>query len=161
MSATIANMDVAGLGDRLAAFAEEMCTCQSAGQVEWNSHDQGRARTYMEYIRSYLEVLTKPNDPLDLPRSHPGSFPVRPFVPAERVELIENVAVKDIVRRFQAGYQELLGSQSKDRSTGLTGPDKVRMLALIENTLGIIEFGTSGLDLPENPSEKGPTPPLR
>jgi hypothetical protein len=57
------------------------------------------------------------------------------------------------VRRFKAAHVELVNSQSKDRATGIFEHDRSRLEALIENARGIIAFGESSVDLPENPAD--------
>jgi hypothetical protein len=158
--ATVTNMDVAGLAEKFAIFANELRLSQSTGQIELNVHDQKRARVYLEYISKYMTWMCEPADPLDLPKAHPSTFIVRDFLTAEEIGLVENPIIKDILRRFNAAYIELVQGQSKDRSSSLTAPDRGRIESLIENCLGIVEFGVAGLDVPENPGDTGPTPSL-
>jgi hypothetical protein len=158
--ATVANMDVAGLAEKFVIFAKELRLSQSTGQIELNIHDQKRARVYLEYIVEYMKWMCQPTDPLDLPKAHPSTFVVRDFLTETEIADIENPIVKDIVRRFNAAYIELVLGQSKDRASGLTDYDEERINALITNCLGIIEFGVTGLDVPENPGDAGPTLPL-
>ena len=72
---------------------------------------------------------------------------------AEQINAIENAEVRDLVRRFKAAHVELTNSQSKDRATGIFESDRGRLEALIENARGMIEFGESSVDLPENPGD--------
>ncbi|MFW6061194.1 MAG: hypothetical protein ACOC93_00140 [Planctomycetota bacterium] len=153
MPSTVANFDVAGAADRVVTFARELIASQSARQAEFNSHDRGRATAYLGRLESYVGVISTPSNPLDLPKTHPSSYPVADFPADEEINAIENAEVRDLVRRFKAGYVELIHSQSKDRATGIFEADKGRLEALIENAKGIISFGAESVDLPENPAD--------
>ena len=153
MPATVANFDIAGAADRIVTFADELIASQSSKQAEFNVHDRNRANSYLERLEGYVEVIAKPANPLDLPKTHPQSYPVAEFPGDELVNTIENAEVRDLVRRFKAGYVELVNSQSKDRASGIFEKDKERLLALTENAKGIIAFGQASVDLPENPAD--------
>ncbi len=47
----------------------------------------------------------------------------------------------------------MLTNQRKDRATGIFEADRSRLEALIENARGIIAFGQTSVDLPENPGD--------
>jgi hypothetical protein len=147
---TVANFDVAGIADRMTRFALELLSCQSAHNVEFNLHDRERAMSYLLRIEQYLNLISDPNDPLDLPRTHPSNYPVSEFPEDASINGVENGLVKDLVRRYKAAYIEVVNSQSKDRSSGMLEADKTRIMALIDNSKGIINFGETTLDLPEN-----------
>lgn len=155
MPISVANFDVAGAADRIVTFASEMIASQSARQVEFNAHDRDRATSYLERLESYVAVISSPANPLDLPKTHPSAYPVGDFPADENINAVENAEVRDLVRRFKAGYVELTESQSKDRATGIYEADKNRLEALIENAKGIIGLGAESVDLPENPADVG------
>ena len=100
-----------------------------------------------------MKVIADPENPLDLPKTHPTAYPVADFPADELTNAIENAEVRDLVRRFKARYTELVQSQSKDRASGIFEADRKRLETLIENTLGIVAFGESSVDLPENPGD--------
>jgi hypothetical protein len=156
-SNSVANFDVAGLADRFLLFANEIINCQSAVQVEFNVHDQKRGLSYMAELTRWLDIISLPNDPMDLPKSHPGSYPVLDFVTDDNINKTENPIVRDLLRRLKAGWTELVGSQSSDRTTGLNPADKVRLTALIANIVGVLEASIQTLDMPENPTDAGPS----
>jgi hypothetical protein len=153
MSTTVANFDIAGAADRIVTFANELIASQSARQAEFNVHDRDRSTAYLDRLENYVGVISEPANPLDLPKTHPTAYPVTDFPPDEEINAIENAEVRDLVRRFKAGYVELVQSQSKDRASGIFDADKTRLMTLIENARGIIAFGGTSVDLPENPAD--------
>jgi hypothetical protein len=153
MPTSVANFDVAGAADRIVTFANELIASQSAKQAEFNVHDRDRSSDYLDRLESYIGVIAQPDNPLDLPKTHPTAYPVTDFPVDEQINVIENAEVRDLVRRFKAGYVEFVHSQSKDRASGIFAADKTRLDALIENSRGIIAFGQASVDLPENPAD--------
>jgi len=158
MPTSVANFDIAGAADRIVTFANEVLASQSARQAEFNLHDRDRASAYLDRLESYVSVIANPTDPLDLPKTHPSSYPVADFPTDEDINVIENAEVRDLVRRFKAAHVELVNSQSKDRATGIFEADRTRLEALIENARGIIAFGQTSVDLPENPGDVNALP---
>ncbi len=150
MPNTVANFDIAGAADRIVTFASELIASQSARQAEFNVHDRERGIAYLDRLQSYVDIISQPSNPLDLPKTHPTSYPVTDFPADESINVIENAEVRDLVRRFKAGFVELVNSQSKDRASGIFEADKTRLIALIDNAKGIIAFGQDSMDLPEN-----------
>jgi hypothetical protein len=129
MPTSLANFDIAGAADRIITFANEIIASQSARQAEFNEHDRGRAVSYLDRLESYVEVISNPANPLDLPQTHPTSYPIAAFPIAafpedEQINAIENAEVRDLVRRFKAAHVELVNSQSKDRATGIFEHDR-------------------------------------
>lgn len=153
MPTSVANFDIAGAADRIVTFANEIIASQSARQAEFNEHDRGRATAYLDRLGFYIGVISVPANPLDLPKTHPTSYPIALFPADDQINAIENAEVRDLVRRFKAAHVELINSQSKDRATGIFDHDRSRLEALIENARGIISFGESSVDLPENPAD--------
>lgn len=153
MPTSVANFDIAGAADRIVTFSREVIASQSARQAEFNEHDRARATAYLDRLESYVGVISNPANPLDLPKTHPSAYPIAEFPTDEEINVIENAEVRDLVRRFKAAHVELVNSQSKDRATGIFEADRSRLEALIENARGIIAFGQSSVDLPENPGD--------
>lgn len=147
--ATVTNFDIAGVGDRTVQFAEELLKSQSAGQAEFNVHDRGRATAHCDRVLSFLTLVTADPNPLDLPKTHPTSYPVRDFLDDDAVDSIENTTVKDVVRRWKAAHTEAVGSQSADRASGVQAQDLGRLVALIEAIKLLVEFGADTPDIPE------------
>ncbi len=149
MVTQVANFDVAGLADRMCTFAQELQASQSATQAEFNPHDRARSTAYIERLVEFVNLTTSDDNPLDLPKTHPSMYPVHAFIDDQNINSIENAEVRDVVRRFKAGWVEVLNSQSADRASGLQAQDKGRILALLESTLKVVQFGESTPDLPE------------
>lgn len=149
----VANMDVAGLAGRLVQYARELMLSQSARQVEFSIHDRERCTTFLDRIILYIDAVCKPSNPLDLPRSHPTMHPCTVFPADEELHAIENALIMDLLCRFKAGWVEIVGSQSKDRASGILPADIGRMKALVENCRLFIELGETTMDLPENPGD--------
>ena len=132
---TVANFDIAGAADRIVTFANELIASQSARQAEFNVHDRDRATAYLDRLEAYVGVISQPANPLDLPKTHPTAYPVTDFPADEQINTIENAEVRDVVRRFKAGYVELTGSQSKDRASGIFDKRLGRARATIGDVL--------------------------
>jgi len=153
MPTSVANFDIAEAADRIVTFSREVIASQSARQAEFSEHDRARATAYLGRLESYVGVISNPANPLDLPKTHPSAYPIAEFPTDEEINVIENAEVRDFVRRFKAAHVELVNSQSKDLATGIFEADRSRREALIENARGIIAFGQSSVDLPENPGD--------
>jgi hypothetical protein len=144
---SVANFDVATLAEYFAKFAKELSVSQAARQAEFPLPDRARARSYLGRVQDLADLVA--GQRLDLPKLHPDSYPVIEFLPDEAINGIENSLVQAVLRRFKAGYTELVGSQSKDAAAGLHQADKQRLDQLIAATLELVNFGTEALDLPE------------
>lgn len=149
----VANFDVAGAADRLVRYAQELIGSQSASQAEFNEHDRGRATQYLDRLLAYMIAVNQPDNPLDLPRTHPTAYPVDELPADENINAIENAEVRDLVRRLKAAYTELTQSQSKDRASGFMAQDQERISKLVENARKIIDLGQVVIDLPEQAGE--------
>lgn len=144
----VANFDVASLSDHYVAFTKEIVKSQSARQAEFTENDRNRAMSYLDRIQTQADLIA--DTKLDLPSSHPETYPVAAYPPDEDINSIENSIVKAVLRRFKAGYTELVRSQSKDSASGLHVADKRRLDELIAATKELVNFGENTLDLPEN-----------
>ena len=146
-----ANMDVAGIGDRIVAFGKEMVLSQSAKS---NSNlveaDRVRWDTYLTRLDAIVERFKIP--PLDLPRTHPDNYTANGF-PVEWEGDVENNTVKDVVRRVQAAHNELVESASKDQASGVQDHDATRLLALTANCRSVLEVTEPALDMPEQTND--------
>jgi len=150
----VANMDVAGVCDRAVAYANEMLLSQSAKGIEFTKHEQIRIVAYLDSLEAYVEAVCKPENPLDLPKTHPTSHSFRDFPATEIVDAVENFPIKDVVRRLSALYTDISqAAGSKDRTSGLVAADQIRFTKLIENTRNVIEHAETIEDLPESPAD--------
>lgn len=100
MPTSIANFDIAGAADRIVTFANEIIASQSARQAEFNEHDRGRATAYLDRLGFYIGVISVPADPLDLPKTHPTSYPIAAFPADDEINAIENAAPTTARRRL-------------------------------------------------------------
>ncbi len=149
----VANFDVAGIADMWQRFTSELIGSQSSPTNEFNDHDRGRAQAYCDRIVAYIGLVAPDNEtnPLDLPQTHPSTYPYQPFSNDDDIAGIENLIMKQVVRQMKAGHTEITKSQSADRASGLGPGDKTRQLALVANIKAMIEFGADTIDMPENP----------
>lgn len=146
-----ANMDVAGIGDRIVAFGKEMILSQSGkSNSELVAADRERWGTYLDRLDAIVERFKIP--PLDLPRTHPDNYVAKGF-PVEWEDDVENNTVKDVVRRIQAAHNELVESASKDQACGIQEHDVTRLLALTANCRTVLEVTEPALDMPEQTND--------
>lgn len=146
-----ANMDVAGIADRIVAFAAEIILSQSAkSNGTLQQADHARWKDYLDRLDAVVEGFTIP--PMDLPRTHPDNYAAKGF-PAEWEPEVENTTAKDIVRRLQAAHKELTQSASKDQSSGVLEYDTARILALTANSRKVLEVTHPALDMPEQTAD--------
>lgn len=146
-----ANMDVAGIGDRIVAFGKEMILSQSAkSNSDLLGADRERWGAYLDRLDAIVERFNIP--PMDLPRTHPDNYTAKGF-PMEWEDDVENNTVKDVVRRVQAAHNELVESASKDQASGVQGHDVKRLLALTANCRTVLEVTDPALDMPEQTND--------
>lgn len=150
----VMNFDVAGAADRLVAYGKELIACQSARQAEFVIHDRERAAAYLDRLLAFMDAVNLPDNPLDLPKTHPTAYSVAVFPANEAIEAVENAEVKDLVWRLKAAYVEITESQSKDRASGFERADHERIKQLVENAREIIKLGETPIDLPEQVDER-------
>jgi hypothetical protein len=146
-----ANMDVAGISDRIVAFSAEIILSQSAtsnGDIQ--IRDKERWGTYLDRLDAILDNFNTP--PMDLPRTHPDNYTGKGF-PSNWEDQVENTTAKDVVRRLQAGHKELTQSASKDQGSGILGYDVERLKALTENARTVISVTEPALDMPEQTTD--------
>jgi hypothetical protein len=86
MPTSVANFHTAGAADRLVTFANEIISSQSARQAEFNEHDRERATAYLDRLDAYVEVISNPANPLDLPKTHPTAYPIAEFPSDEQTD---------------------------------------------------------------------------
>lgn len=148
MAEAVANFDIVTIADYCVGFSGELISSQSARQAEFTQFDRDRAKSYLERIKAFVALVGEKK--LDLPKSHPGAYPVAAFPEDEKIDALENQVVKGVLRRFKAAYTEVVGSQSKDMASGMHAADITRVNALIDATLELVDFGADTLDLPED-----------
>lgn len=135
----VRNLDVAGLGDRIVELAVNLLEDASVAQAETSPHAIRRIKAGLDRLDRYVVAVSSPIQPLDLTVSFPQPVAVLDF-PIGRVGEIENREIKDIVRRLLKLWQETIGGQSKDRTSGLNSHDKQRFDELVSNIRSMVAF---------------------
>ncbi len=143
------NDDVAGIYRRTNRFIEELQKSSSANVTDVNEFDQDRIITYLNSLTVYLNwVMSQPL--LDLPETHPKTLELEePPV----LLLVENLMIKDLIRLFERGRDEMINSQSARNASGLISFDNVRIRAVIEKAQKYLSDYVQKvipLDLPES-----------
>ena len=147
---SVQNIDIAGLGDRIVEISSNLLQDPSARTAETTIHTIGRLKAWMNRLDRYVVAIALPVDPLDYTAADPQAVSVLVF-PADKIDGVENRELKDILRRLLKLYQELLGCQSKDRTSGLNLADLKRYGDMVGNIRSMIEFIESepAADIPE------------
>ena len=148
--ATVKNMDVAGLADRLSEYGHQLRISQSAGQHRIIPGDKIRCASYLDRVDAYIESVVNTDQELDLPLTHPQGTPYNDFDAVEDVNKIENADIRDIVRRLRSAWIESTGSQSADQTTGMHTADVERVKALMVSARNMLTLaGEVVIDMPE------------
>jgi hypothetical protein len=147
----VLNQDVAGLAERTDEVIYELVKSQSANLTDMRPFDRTRIDEYNAMLVRYAAWLVDAPD-VDLPETHPRSYAIT-FL-TESLELdVENKAIRDLVRMYQAVITELTNSQSARAANGLTTHDKRRfdlLMTKIEQFLTEYVDNTQPLDMPES-----------
>lgn len=155
--ASIYNLDVTYLADKLARYTGEVQMSVSSNVAFVNEFDMARLQNYLTDIDSAVAyVLNQPQ--LDMPESHPMLHTVQPF-PALRD--LESDEWDHVVRLLRAGYIELVNGQSARLGAGLMPFDARRITALIAKTRQWLDdyvSKRSPMDLPETSPQQAMSP---
>ena len=150
----VSNQDVAGLAERIDEVIYEILKSQSSTVTDMKSFDRTRLDEYNAMLNSYAAWVT--NAPaVDLPETHPRTYNIT-FI-SESVDIdVENKAVRDLARLYQAAITELTNSQSARQANGLTVHDKRRFDLIMEK---VEEFLTNYVDnnMPMDMPESAPS----
>lgn len=146
--ASIYNLDVTYLADKLARYAGEVQMSVSSNVAFVNEFDMARLQAYLTDIDAAVAyVLNQPQ--LDLPESHPMLHAIQPF-PAQRD--MESDEWDHVFRLLRSGYIELVNGQSSRLGAGLMPFDARRISALVAKTRQWLDdyvTKRSPMDLPE------------
>lgn len=155
--ASIYNLDVTYLADKLARYTGEVQMSVSSNVAFVNEFDMARLQNYLTDIDSAVAyVLNQPQ--LDMPESHPMLHTVQPFPPMRDLESDE---WDHVVRLLRAGYIELVNGQSARLGAGLMPFDARRITALIAKTRQWLDdyvSKRSPMDLPETSPQQAMSP---
>lgn len=154
------NHDVLLIAQGVNRYIDEMAHSQSANVSGLTPADKARLLSYTAALRR-LRDWVQAQPILDLPETHPRQFELEadPVVPE-----IENDAIAQIIRLFEAARIELVNSASARMASRLVPHDEARLTAIIEK---IDSFVTSyidpsePLDLPESSPQESPVGPGR
>ena len=142
------NMEIAGLIDRIHRFMKEVHYSGSANVAAVSQADFVRYKSYLSALEQYLDhIVAQPI--LDLPKFNPTAIELddTPALP-----MVENEAVKDIIRMYAAAVVELSNSQSARYSNGMIPQDVQRLRDIITNQRAFLDSYVSNvqpLDLVE------------
>ena len=153
----VANHDVAGIVERVDEIIYEILKSQSAGLTDMRSFDRTRIDEYIALLDRYANWVVAAPD-IDLPETHPRMYPIR-YLSEELVNDVENKALRDVVRMYQALIIELTASQSAAAASGLTVHDKRRFDLLQEKVKKFMsEYvdQTHPIDMPESAPSSPP-----
>jgi len=126
--ATISNLDILDLTNRIDSYLIELDRCQSKDSLETNQHDLKRAGDMVSFFRARFEVY-RGQPELDLPKYHPRplSLPAAPTL-ADHV----NQDVMQAKRLWAALRIEVSHSDSCDRAAGFTVADAGRVVPVLD-----------------------------
>lgn len=169
MTVKINNMDIAGICDRLATYANALVNSQSAFNPDYFvESDKIQFATYLDKLETLISVISA-NAPMDLPKVNGGgNYGLKEFPVDEILESVENQDIRDILRRFRAMWIDSSSSRSADLSSGLNQYDLQIFTTLLNSCRQIIELSStqvgmnepvsndSGNNLPMNPDSGVP-----
>jgi hypothetical protein len=131
----VKNMDYPNLQRRIRRIQAELEECSSANINEFNEFDYERAVNFLkDYIEEKKWVVSRPY--LDRPATHPKPIALEP----KRVKpKMGNDDINVLWDLLELAEQELLGAQSRDRSSGLTDDDSKRFDAIFGKAVIYLE----------------------
>jgi len=141
------NLDISMLGNTLLLFRKEVYKSASGETFNVDSDDIARQESYLARMEADLAyAVSQPK--LDLPKWHPVVIDM-PEMPTDYN--LDSPTVVYILRLMDAGYHELLNSQSSDKSNGLEDADHARYQRLIDRLKNWVANvkATQEIDAPE------------
>ncbi len=146
------NQDILGMVTRIDDFIVELVNADSSGVHDMSAADQSRLSKYIESARFYLKWSTQ-QPVLDLAESSSLLYdlPAAPTVPP-----IENSAIQDCIRLWEAARSQLVNSQSARRKVGLYPFDLDRVMGVIDRLESLLVDYIANvlpLDLPKSSPE--------
>lgn len=147
----VLNQDVAGLAERTDEVIYELAKSQSSNLTDMRPFDRTRIDEYNAMLNRYAAWLVAAPD-VDLPETHPRTYTIK-FLTEDMHLDVENKALRDLMRMYQALITELTNSQSARAANGLTVHDKRRfdlVMDKIEQFLTSYVDATQPIDMPES-----------
>jgi len=127
MSSTL-NIDLIQTWNVMNRFRVEIQQSASANVNFVALPDKTRIKQFVSALRTLTDYISKEPGYMDLPKTNPMVFPLRPIVPAID---IENESLTHLCKLLELGMIELEGSASSDYSSGMSAPDRDRHLAIL------------------------------
>lgn len=157
------NHDIAGLVERVDEVIFELLKSQSSNLTDMKTFDRTRIGQYNQMLNRYASWIVAAPD-VDVPETHPRAYPIKYISEGQSIE-VENKAIRDLVRLYQAVIIELCNSQSARAANSLTTHDKRRfdlLMQKVENFLADYVDETQPIDMPESaPSSESVTAGLK
>lgn len=149
MTPKINNMDIAGICDRIATYANSMINSQSAFNPDYFiESDKIQCATYLDKLETLISIISA-NAPMDLPKANgTGNHGLKEFPIDEILESVENQDIRDILRRFRAMWIDLSSCRSSDLSSGLNQYDLQIFTTLINSCRQILELSSVDTGMP-------------
>lgn len=147
------NLDVNLLGKEVLLFRNEVFKSASSEVFNVDIHDMTRLESYLARLERDLQhVVAMPK--LDLPKWHKQEIEM-PEIQTDYQ--VDNASVEYVLRILDAGYFELVSSQSSSLSNGLEIADAKRVEMLISRLKAWIVAlkDTQEVDVPEHANSNG------
>jgi len=144
MPTRINNMDIAGICDRVATYANFLINCESAFNPDYfTESDKEKCQLHLNRLEVLIGVIPA-NAPMDLPKANgTGHHSLKDFPVDEILESVENQDIRDILRRYRAMWVDLSSCRSSDLSSGLNQYDLQIFNSLLENCKQILQMSNS------------------
>jgi hypothetical protein len=153
----VLNQDVAGLAERTDEVIYELAKSQSSNLTDMRPFDRTRIDEYNAMLNRYAAWLVAAPD-VDLPETHPRTYTMK-FLTEDLDLDVENKAIRDLLRMYQALITELTNSQSARAANGLTVHDKRRFDLVMEKIAAFLSDyvdETQPIDMPESAPSSDP-----
>ena len=145
--AAIQNIDIVDLVNRLDVYMLEISAASSATRHETTVHDVNRVEAMVTRFETRFNLLAGQPE-LDFPKTHPKAWtvPAAPDLP-----ILENQDSQTIINLLATMRQEIAGSDSAERTTGLKPADRGRIEAAIVKLKILVDAIAQdpSLDLPD------------
>lgn len=147
--ATVNNMEVEGLYNRLNRFIFELYKSGSSSLGGMEEGDIGRLRTYLDAIdKLHTHILDDPK--VEFPETHPQEYTLRD--PAA-IDVVENEDINDLLKYLVATRGALVNSASARQAVGLDEFTSARLTNNIQKSRNFLDnyiVDATPLDLPES-----------
>lgn len=152
--ASIRNMDVVGVCERIDRTMYEISQSESASLNSLEEYDLNRIISYNSALRTYVDVVNQANR-MDLPHSYPAQYTIKYICNDANVDYdgTKNRILRDLQRLYANMLLQWSRSESADKSNGFYEADYNRFLLIMDRVDGYIDSyikEATPLDLPES-----------